>query len=213
MLKCLIYYGKLLYMEEQRLKQNIARNLIACRKKCNLTQAQLAEKIAYSDKAVSKWERGEAIPDTFVLCQLAEVFNVTLNDLIADEIKITKKPYFVRNRIIITTLSCLIAWFIAMIIFVIGCIADPSNGYYWLSFVYALVVNFIILIVFADIWGKRWMRFVSISGLIWSLCLGVFLPLYLFGNDTKTWMVFLIGIPVQIAFIFWFLLKKRSKNL
>ena len=61
-------------MEEERIKSNIAKNLTAYRKRCNLTQSQLAEKINYSDKAVSKWERGEGVPDTLVLLKMCEIF-------------------------------------------------------------------------------------------------------------------------------------------
>ena len=58
------------------LKVIFAQNLIALRKQMKLTQIELAEKINYSDKAVSKWERGESIPDVSVLMVIANLFNV-----------------------------------------------------------------------------------------------------------------------------------------
>lgn len=196
-------------MDEQRYRSNIARNITAYRKRCDLTQAQLAEKIAYSDKAVSKWERGEGIPDTLVMLQLCEIFNVTLNDLIADKVK-KQAPYFLRNRLIITILSSLLVWLVAVIAFVIGGLIDPDCGYLWLCFIYAIPVTFIVLVVFCAIWGKRWMKFSAITGLIWSICLGIFLPIRLFKPLDADWMVFLIGIPIEILFIFFFLLKKKE---
>ena len=50
------------------LKLTVARDLADCRRAAGLTQLQLAEKLNYSDKAVSKWERGESLPDVAVLC-------------------------------------------------------------------------------------------------------------------------------------------------
>ena len=69
-------------MEDEKLKLQIGRNIAAYRKQAGLTQAGLAEKLNYSDKAVSKWERGESIPDVLTLMQLATQFDITVNDLI-----------------------------------------------------------------------------------------------------------------------------------
>ena len=64
------------------LKNIVASNLIELRVASGMTQSQLAEKINYSDKSVSKWERAEAIPDVAVLKNIAEVFGVTVDYLI-----------------------------------------------------------------------------------------------------------------------------------
>ena len=52
----------------------IAENLVYYRKKAQMTQLQLAEKLNYSDKSISKWERGEGVPDIFILAQLAKLY-------------------------------------------------------------------------------------------------------------------------------------------
>ena len=85
-------------MDENKFKENIARNITAYRKRINLTQLQLAERLNYSDKAISKWERAEGVPDTVIMLKLCEIFNVTLNDLVADKPKKEKKPTL-RNSI------------------------------------------------------------------------------------------------------------------
>ena len=54
-------------------RQIIAENLIELRKVNKLTQLELAEKLNYSDKAISKWERGESLPDVEILCQIADL--------------------------------------------------------------------------------------------------------------------------------------------
>ena len=74
--------GKIVGMEE--LKKIIAKNLVTYRKQAHLTQAELAEKLGYSDKNVSKWERAEGVPDVLVLHQLAELYGVTVNDFFVD---------------------------------------------------------------------------------------------------------------------------------
>ena len=66
------------------LKKIIAKNLVTLRKQAHLTQAELAEKVGYSDKNVSKWERAEGVPDVLVLHQLAELYGVTVNYFFVD---------------------------------------------------------------------------------------------------------------------------------
>lgn len=203
-------------MEETRYRENIARNIITYRKRCNLTQLQLAEKLSYSDKAISKWERGEGVPDTLVMIELCEIFNVSLNDLISDKPKKEKKPYFFRNRLIIPFLSCAIAWIVAIVAFAVGGMIIREKANLWIVFIYAININFIILVVFASLWWTKIIKFLSVTGLIWSTCLSVYLSLNMYipleeGNNY--WMVFLIGVPVELFFGFLFLLKKREQNV
>ena len=71
--------------DDEKVKKTIAENIVRYRRECNLTQAELAEKIHYSDKSVSKWERADGVPDIFVLVMLAELFGVTVNDLLTEK--------------------------------------------------------------------------------------------------------------------------------
>ena len=61
---------------EEQIKENIAKNLIKYRKAHNLTQIQLAEKLNYSDKSISKWERQESIPDLVILSNIAKLYGI-----------------------------------------------------------------------------------------------------------------------------------------
>ena len=81
-------------MEENTLSLNkrIGRNITAYRKALGLTQAELAERINYSDKSVSKWESGGGAPDIYVLVQLAEIFGVTVNELVGRSDLLKMKP-------------------------------------------------------------------------------------------------------------------------
>ena len=56
------------------------------RKSVNLTQMQLAEKLNITDRAVSKWERGKAMPDSSIMLELCEILQITVNDLLSGEV-------------------------------------------------------------------------------------------------------------------------------
>ena len=71
-------------MDDEKIKAQIGSNIATCRKSAGLTQAGLAEKLNYSDKAVSKWERGESVPDVLTLMQLSTLFGVSLDRLVRD---------------------------------------------------------------------------------------------------------------------------------
>ena len=67
---------------ENTVKMIVAKNLIELRKRKNFTQGELAEMLNYSDKTISKWENGDSLPDISVLASLAEIYGITLDDLI-----------------------------------------------------------------------------------------------------------------------------------
>jgi len=63
----------------------IGKFIAACRKKANLTQMQLAEKLNITDRAVSKWETGKSMPDSSIMLELCEILEITVNDLLCGE--------------------------------------------------------------------------------------------------------------------------------
>jgi len=79
-------------LELAELKLITASNIINLRTAHGLTQAELGAKLNYSDKTISKWERGEAIPDAYVLTQIAELFGVTVDDLLSSHSKWEAPP-------------------------------------------------------------------------------------------------------------------------
>lgn len=102
------------------LKSKIAKNLVELRTKAHLTQLQLAEMLNYSDKAVSKWERGEAIPDIRVLIQLSELYGITIDNLVkGTEVAAEAKPKhrIISKRAFIAVLSVILVWFVATGVF------------------------------------------------------------------------------------------------
>ena len=63
----------------------IGRFIAACRKRANLTQLQLADKLGITDKAISKWERGITMPDTSIMLELCDILGISVNELLSGE--------------------------------------------------------------------------------------------------------------------------------
>lgn len=198
-------------MDEQNiLKRNIADNLIFYRKQKGLTQLDIAEKLNYSDKAVSKWERAEAIPDVYTLKQIADFYGITLDDLLSGDTK--KREKIVKNnehksnvvKLFVTLLSCGLVWCIAMLIFILPEIIAPQITKSWIIFIYALTINFILLVVFSCIWAKRIYKFFSISGLVWSIFVTICLTVHTFGGNSRIWLLMIVALCLQIMVLLWF---------
>ncbi len=188
---------------EEKLREYFARNLAHYRKALGLTQSELAEKLNYSDKSISKWERGDGLPDLAVTAQLAEIFGLTVNDLIAE--KPRRRLMTTRNKIIITLLSMGIAWLVATILFFLCEIIFPTIKVWWLFYIYAIPISAIVGIVFSCIWWKKIHLLASISTLIWSAALCVMLTV----SIPKIYLIFIVAAVLQILTILWFLIKKQ----
>lgn len=174
----------------------IAKNLITLRKKSNLTQLQLAEKLNYSDKAISKWERGDAVPSINVLMTLAEFYDVKIQDIVYENKVIEPRKSKIRLRTILALMSSMLVWLIATIVFVVlTYIQDVEHA--WYSFIIALPVFFAVVTIFAFAWKSNLFSSIFASCFVWSTILMVSLLL----NTYEIWMVYLIGLPMQIIII------------
>ncbi len=184
------------------LKPVVAMNITVLRKSRNWTQTELADKLNYSDKAVSKWERGESIPDVTVLKEIADIFGVTVDYLLETEHTVVKSfpvpKQKKRNRLIIALLSASSVFLIATVLFVFSgilpaALIEPA----WMIYIYALPIALIVLLVFSSIWGKRTVNIAIITLLVWSALLAVYLSF----NVDNIWLIFVIGIPAQIIIL------------
>ena len=189
----------------------IAENLIYYRKKAQLTQNELAEKLNYSDKSISKWERGEGVPDIHILVQLAKLYGLTVNDFLT-----TKKKQKVANlfisKILITLISISLVWFIATLVFLgLRLFAPKTNETlrHWMVFIYAIPVSCIVWIVFNDVYFKRIYNIFAVSSLCWTLALSIFLTFHTYPNIE---LIFSVAIPFQIMIILFYLLLCRRKK-
>lgn len=187
----------------------IAGNIGQLRRNAGLTQLELAEKLNYSDKAVSKWERGESIPDVVTLKEVADCFSVSIDYLlraehpIETEIKhsFTKRQH--RNHRLITLMACVLVWLVSAFVYTGIDVALPTERQHlWMVFVYAVPVTLIVLLVFNCIWGNRRLNFVIISALMWSVLLSIFISSLVYFHY-NFWLTFIIGIPGQIIVGLW----------
>lgn len=195
-------------------KQIIAKNITALRQQSQMTQIELAEKLNYSDKAISKWERGESIPDVAVLKSIADLFGVTLDYLVQEEhTTVTDTVQDIpgrkhRNHIVITILSILLVWLVATLCYVMLDIAYPHSVTNWLSFVYGVPVTMIVWLVFNSIWFNRRRNYLIISLLMWSTLATFFLTVTAVGFPL--WKFFLLGVPGQIAIFVWSRFQRKA---
>ena len=205
-------------MDDEKLKSRIGANIAAYRKLSGLTQVGLAEKLNYSDKAVSKWERGESVPDVLTLVQLARQFDITVNDLLIDPDELPGNPGKLEkamtqvsekalkrkaNKNVILALSSTLVWFVALLAFVLLSSFDFLDPYSCLLFFYAIPANAIVLLSLRSAWHDfRWNK-ALISVIVWGSLLSVYVTiLTLF--QYNFWKIFLLGIPGQIAVLLWF---------
>lgn len=190
----------------------VAGNLIRLRLAAGLTQAELGEKLNYSDKSVSKWERGEAVPDIFVMKKIADLYGVSVDYILEphDGAPVPQTPA-VRgySTTVITAVAILGIWTLALLIFIIFWIA----GYLlWYLFLYAVPVSLITLLVLHSVFRSGRFNQYIIAGLVLSLLLTVYLTL-LPQLDTNPWQIFLLAIPAELVVFLSFRIKKREKKL
>lgn len=204
------------------INQRIGKNIALYRKASGLTQAELGEKINYSDKSVSKWESGNGAPDIYILVKLAKIFGVSVNDFLDDPTpKIQERKKSFGLRLMIMLLSSGIVWLVATFLFVNMTFWYPQKFDWWLTFFYAIVVNAVLLVVFASIWHYKFFNFLSITLLIWSAILALYLSIRIVGgyfgdNVDGAWLVFLLGVPLQVLEVLWaffrYLFTKNKKK-
>jgi len=198
------------------IKSAIAKNITELRQAKNMTQLELAEHLNYSDKAVSKWERAESMPDVTVLAQIAELFGVTLDYLIHEEHTqdalpaAEKKPAPPRyNRPVIMGLSIMLVCLLGLFAYVMVRILAQNWGFAWLCFVYTLPVVLIVWLVFNSIWFVKRRNYLIISLLMWA-CLACiqmsFLP-----AGINICLIYLLGLLGQIIILMWSRIKKQPE--
>ena len=210
-------------MDDEKLKRQIGANIASYRKRIGLTQVGLAERLNYSDKAVSKWERGESVPDVMTLVQLAEQFEINVNDLLVDPDALPGNPTSLEqamtrvtektlkrkaNKHIVLWLSSLLVWFVALFLYVM--VSSFDIPYSWLAFLYAIPANAIVLLSMRSAWHDfRWNK-AYISIIMWGFLVSFHTTLLIM--NFNMWKLYLLGIPGQLAIWLWFRLFRPAKT-
>ena len=213
-------------MNNEELKITVGSNLSRLRKECGLTQAELAERINYSDKAVSKWERGESLPDVLTLLSLARELGTDLNTLTGcapveeqpapvqpEPLPRKEKPerpsrYRADKRVILK-LSSILVWVVALFLYMVLDAFEVQN--LWILFVMAVPANAIVLLSLRSAWKMYGWNRVLISVILWGSLLTIYLLLWL-GFRVNVWKILLMGVLGQAAILLWFKMFRSAEE-
>lgn len=213
-------------MNNDELKIRVGANIARLRKDRGLTQAELAERINYSDKAVSKWERAESLPDVLTLLNLAEQLGTDLNTLtgtaapepapepipepvplpepepVQEETPVEKLTRrYAADKGVIQKLSSILVWVVALFLYMVLDAFGVKN--LWLLFVVAVPANAIVLLSLRSAWKLfGWNRFL-ISVIMWGFLIVIYLLLLVVGK-VNVWRILPMGLLGQAAILLWF---------
>lgn len=197
----------------KEIKEIISNNLITLRKAHGLTQNELAEKLAYSDNMVSRWERAEITPSIETLQKISEFYSVPLASLLEEQkaeevvnqnnqdIKINNMKKFSLILSLLTTV-----WFAITIAFVY--VNAVSHKNVWLLFVAGVPLSCVVLLLFNGTWNKYIYRFVVSTVLLWSTLAFI----YLYFLKYNLFLIFIIGVPVELSLVIWAFIKPKNKS-
>lgn len=204
-------------MDADKIRQTLAEQIALRRKAADLTQEALAQKLNYSDKSVSKWERAEGVPDVQVLAQLTEIFGCTADELLG--LSTTTPPETPSSqdaprratetkRVMIPLLSMLLAWLTAAVGYFVLELLRVSAFPTWLVFIYAIPASCIVLTVFARLWHGCALQAAAVSGVVWGTALSLKLsfPLRAFN------LLFIVAAILQLLTVLWFVMRGLTKK-
>lgn len=198
--------------ENKDIKQIIAKNLANLRKNKKITQTELAEQFGYSDKAISKWENGDTLPDIQTLYQLCEFYNVTLDFLVSEQSFDEKIKYInhlnkrvIINNSLIELLYCSFVWILAVIIYVYLYTFSEIN--YWQIFIWALPATTIVMLLFTKVWKQKLYTFIVRSLFFWTLVTACYIQFM----EYNIWPLFFLMIPIQVALILTIAINDKLK--
>ena len=194
----------------ENIKEVIAKNLTELRRTHKMTQQQLADKLGYSPKAISRWERGETLPDIEMLCKICDMYGVKFEYLLKEEQPApSKNPNIIvkdtKSRLSITAIAFLTVWIVASTAFLYSNVLGIPNS--WILFIWALPTSGAVLIICNRKWGNRILGFIARSYTVWTLILSI----YLHTVEHNMWMLFIIGIPIHLILLISLTLKKENK--
>lgn len=185
------------------LNEIVAQNLVELRKKSGLTQQQLADNFSYSDKTVSKWELGYAIPSVEVLKSLADYYGVNVDYFLVEhqisaEVEKKNKSKVDNHGLIVGLMDAVILLIVTMVF--VWSILNVGTEPYWQVFVWGASGCLLLTTVFIRRWWKNDKVSLLICGslFIWVLITAFYLQFL----TQNVWYIYFIGIPMQlIAFI------------
>lgn len=180
----------------------VAENLTSLRKEKHLTQQELAEKIGYSDKLVSKWELGKAIPSVDKLMQLSSFYGVSLDAIVTKDgckkiVQNKQKDKNMANKVVIMAMIGAFFLFVAVAIFINSLFTGSKPN--WIAFLYIIpAICLIDGVLDFRFYGKNLALWILLSIFIWGLLFSVAIHFYYY-YEQNIFYILLIGIPLQIV--------------
>ena len=193
-----------MFESEEALRRLIAENIAYYRRQNGDTQADLAEKLNYSDKSVSKWERGDGTPDIFILSKIADLYDLSVQDLLRTK----KVPKSHTRHVLINLLSIGLVWLVMTVLFCAAKILNVLPDKAWLFFIYAIPVSAIVWEVFSCLWWNLLLQAISGSLIIWGVGLSLVLSIHL---DSAFLLLVICGV-LQVLLILFYLLKYQNRK-
>lgn len=190
----------------KNIREIVAYNIVTLRKQNGYTQIELSEKINYSDKAISRWEKGEVLPDIETLENLANIFDVPLSYMLEehqDAKPVTNNQF--SNKLAVALVSISVVWLVATIIFVYLKMFYQYN--YWQIFIWAVPASDIIGLYFCRKWGNKLAKIILTSLLVWTVVTGLYLQFIHY----NLWLLFLVAVPMQVVIILASFLKPKKR--
>ncbi|MBQ3015309.1 MAG: helix-turn-helix transcriptional regulator [Clostridia bacterium] len=184
----------------QNVKEIIAKNLVSLRKARKLTQQDLAEKLNYSDKAISRWEHAETLPDIETLCKICDIYGVRFEYLLQEEQPEKNNPYIIRtdipSRIVTMCIAVCTVWIVAFVAYMYSNTIFGNNR--WTLFIWAIPISCVVCQIYNKVYFmNNAFRCVMYSVGQWSTILAIYLQLL----EHNIWMLFVAGVPVQAVII------------
>lgn len=195
----------------ENIKEIIAYNLATLRKERKFTQQELASRLNYSDKAVSRWEHAETLPDIETLCKICEIYGVKFEYLLQKEQPKKNNPNIIKkdtpNKIIIMLIAALSVWIAAIVAYSYMNIILLQNA--WTIFIWAIPLTCTVLQISNSYFFKNVLfKYILSSVINWTMILSIYLQLISY----NIWMLFIIGIPIQIIIVLLAILKISKNN-
>lgn len=191
----------------ENLRNIVPANIVYLRKQRQMTQIDLAKLVNYSDKAVSRWEKGEVLPDLETLQSLAHIFEVPLTYLLEEHSEakntIIRKPN--PKEILFQILIVCALWTILTVFVVYADIFYDQN--YWQAFLWGIPITCLIVMFCNRKYKNKVTSFIANTILNWSTLICI----YIHFMQLNPWLIFLVGVPIQASLFVLYFLRKYPK--
>lgn len=194
-------------------KETVRENLIKLRKEHKFTQIELAEKIGYSDKAISRWETGEVNPDIETLENLAKLYGVDITVFFSEYSPEQHRAEVARDtqlgrKIAVWILMGIALWYIGIMLFIYSNTFLPDTTRSWLIFIWLVPMTFLLCSVMNKMWGNAVLGIIFASLVCWSLLAAIYLHFLKY----NLYLLFISGVPIQMAILILDYMKRKAKN-